>query len=69
MRANEPQTLRKEYSRVNKILDKECKQTSETLDDVIKSYEDLHVENHHKLEILLQKYEHLFDGTLLELNM
>jgi hypothetical protein len=31
--------------------------------------ENLHVEEQHKLKILLQKYEHLFDGTLGEFHM
>jgi hypothetical protein len=44
-------------------------QTSKSLDDVIKTYENLHVEEQHQLKILLQKYEHLFDGTLGEFNM
>jgi hypothetical protein len=39
------------------------------LDDVIKTSESLHVEEQHQLKILLQKYEHLFDGTLGEFNM
>jgi hypothetical protein len=39
------------------------------LDDVIKIFENLHVEEQHQLQILLQKYEHLFDGTLGGLNM
>jgi hypothetical protein len=67
--ANEPKTLRDEYSRANKILDAEYKQTSASLDDVIKTYENLHVEEQNQLKILLQKYEHLFDGTLGEFNM
>jgi hypothetical protein len=62
MSTNEPQTLRDEYSRATEILDAEYKPTS--LDDVIKTRENLHVEEHHQLKILLQKYEHLFDGTL-----
>jgi hypothetical protein len=37
--------------------------------DVIKTFEDLHAEEQHQLKILLQKYEHLFDGTLGEFNM
>jgi hypothetical protein len=61
MSANEPQTIRYEYSRVTKILDAEYK--PESLNDVIKAYENLHVEEQHQLNILLQKYEHLFDGT------
>jgi hypothetical protein len=67
MIANEPQTLRDEYSRATKILDSEYKPAS--LDDVIKTCENLHVEEQHQLKILLQKYEHLFDGTLGEFNM
>jgi hypothetical protein len=69
MSANEPQTLRDEYSRATKILDAEYKQISASLDDVIKTCENLHVEEQHQLKILLQKYEHLFDGTLGEFNM
>jgi hypothetical protein len=67
MSANEPQTLRDEYSRATKILNVEYKPAS--LDDVIKTCENLHVEEQHQLKELLQKYEHLFDGTLGEFNM
>jgi hypothetical protein len=67
MSANEPQTLTDEYSQTTKILDAEYKPAS--LDDVINTYENLHVEEQHQLCILLQKYEHLFDGTLGEFNM
>jgi hypothetical protein len=67
MSANEPQTLRDEYSQASKILDAEYKPT--ILDDVIKTCENLHVEKQHQLKALLQKYEHLFDGTLGEFNM
>jgi hypothetical protein len=42
MSANEPQTLRNEYYRVTKILDAEYMPSS--LDDVIKTCENLHVE-------------------------
>jgi hypothetical protein len=42
MSANEPQTLRDEYYRSTKILDAEYKPAS--LDDVIKTCENLHVE-------------------------
>jgi hypothetical protein len=42
MSANEPQTLRNEYSQVNKILDAEYKPAS--LGDVIKICQNLHVE-------------------------
>jgi hypothetical protein len=57
MIANEPQTLRDqdEYSRATKILDAEYKPAS--LDDVIKTCENLHVEEQHQLKILLQKYD------------
>jgi hypothetical protein len=64
---NEPQTLRDEYYRSTKILDSEYKPAS--LDDVIKTCENLHVEEQHQLKMLLQKYEHLFDETLGEFNM
>jgi hypothetical protein len=69
MSANEPQTLRDEYSRDTKILDAEYKPAS--LDDVIKTCENLHVEEHHQHKILLQKHEHPvhFDGSLGEFNM
>jgi hypothetical protein len=49
MSANEPPTLRDEYSRATKILDAEYKQTSASLDDVIKTCEILHVEEQHQL--------------------
>jgi hypothetical protein len=52
MSANEPQTLRNEYYRVTKILDAEYMPSS--LDDVIKTCENLHVEEQHQLKILLQ---------------
>jgi hypothetical protein len=58
MSANEPQMLRDEYSRPTNILDVEYKQTSASLDDLIKKYENLHVEEQHQLKILFQKYEH-----------
>jgi hypothetical protein len=69
MSASELQMLRDEYSRSTKILDTEYKQSSASLDDVIKTCENLHVEEQHQLKTLLQKYEHLFDGTLGEFNM
>jgi hypothetical protein len=59
MSANKPQTLRDEYSRATKILDADYKPVSASLDDVIKTCENLHVEEQHHLKILLQKYEHL----------
>jgi hypothetical protein len=53
MIANEAQTLRDEYSWATKILDAEYKPAS--LDDVIKTWQNLHVEEQHKLKILLHK--------------
>jgi hypothetical protein len=50
--------------RATKILDAEYKQVSASLDDVIKTCENLHIEEQHQLKILLQKYENLSDGTL-----
>jgi hypothetical protein len=64
MSANEPQILRDEYSQATKILDAEYKPAS--LDDVIKTCKNLHVEEQHQIKILFKKYEHLFDGTLGE---
>jgi hypothetical protein len=61
MSANEPQTLRDEYSRATKVLDPEYKPAR--LDDIIKTCENFQIEEQHQLKILLQKYEHLFDGT------
>jgi hypothetical protein len=69
MIANKPQTLRDEYSRAIKILDAEYKHVLAILEDVIKTCENLHVEEQHQLKPLLQKYEHLFDGTLGKFNM
>jgi hypothetical protein len=40
-----------------------------SLDNVIKTCENLHVEEQHQLKTLLPKYEHLLDGTLGEFNM
>jgi hypothetical protein len=47
MSANEPQTLRDEYSRATKFLNDEYKPAS--FDDVIKTCENLHVEEQHQL--------------------
>jgi hypothetical protein len=58
---------RDEYSQATKILDTEYNPAN--LDDVIKICENLHVEKQHQFKILLQKYEHLFDGTLGYFNM
>jgi hypothetical protein len=67
MSANQSQTLTDEYSQTTKTLDTKYKLAG--LDDVIKTCENLHVEEQHQLKILLQKHEHLFDGTLGEFNM
>jgi hypothetical protein len=50
MIANEPQTLRDEHSRATKILDAEYKHVPASLDDVIKTCENLHVEEQHQLK-------------------
>jgi hypothetical protein len=52
MSANEPQTLRDEYSRDTNILDDEYKPAN--LDDVIKTCENLHLEEQHQLKISIQ---------------
>jgi hypothetical protein len=57
------------YSHNTKIFDDEYNQTSASLDDVIKTCQSLHVEEKNQLKLLLQKYEHLFDGTLGKFNM
>jgi hypothetical protein len=62
LRENEQQTLRDEYSWATKILDAKYKPAS--LDDVISTCENPHVQEQHQLKILIQKYEHLFDRTL-----
>jgi hypothetical protein len=62
--ANEPQTVRCEYSQATKILDAEY-----SLDYFIKTCDNLHVEEQHQFKILLHKYEHLFDEILGEFNM
>jgi hypothetical protein len=67
MSANQPQMLRDEYSRATKILDAEYKPVS--LDDIIKTCENFHIEEHYQLTLLFQKYEHLFDGTSREFSM
>jgi predicted deacetylase len=67
--ANEPQMLKDQYSQATKTFDAEYKQTPASLDDVIKTCEILHVEEQHQLKIVLQNYEHLFDGKLGEFNM
>jgi hypothetical protein len=65
--ANEPQTLRDECFWATKTLDVDYKPAS--LDDIIKTCENLHIDEQHQIKTLHQKYEHLFDGTLGEFNM
>jgi hypothetical protein len=65
--ANEPQSLLNEFSCSTKILDAEYKPA--ILEEVSKTCENLNEEEQHKLLQVLQKDEHLFDGTLGEFNM
>jgi hypothetical protein len=69
LNANEPPTLRDEYSPDIKILDAEYKQVTASLDDVTNICGNLYVDEQNQLEMLLQKYEHLVDGTLGEFNI
>jgi hypothetical protein len=45
----------------------DCSESSSTYD--MKTCENLHIEEQHQLKLLLQKYEHQFDGTLGEFIM
>ncbi len=65
--SNEPQSLVNEFSRSTKILDADYKPA--ILEDVALMCENLKSEEQHQLLKLLQKYEHLFDGTLGQFNM
>ena len=56
-----------EFSRSTKILDAEYKPA--ILEEVIQICDNLNPEEQHHLLKLLQKYEHLFDGTLGEFHM
>jgi hypothetical protein len=67
MSSNKAKTLRNEYSWSTKILDADSKPAC--LDNVIKTCENLLVEEQHQLKILLQKYENLNDGSLEEFNL
>jgi hypothetical protein len=49
MSANEPQTLTNEYYWATRILDTEYEQVYASIDDVIKTSENLHVEEQHQL--------------------
>jgi hypothetical protein len=57
----ESQALNDEYSQSTKILDDENKPESSSLDNVIQTCKNLHVEEQHQLKELFQKHEHLFD--------
>jgi len=65
--SNEPKSLVDEFSRSTKILDAEYKPA--VLEDVTQMCTNLNTEEQHQLLKLLQKYEHLFDGTLGEFKM
>jgi hypothetical protein len=65
--ANEPESLVNEFSRSTKILDAEYKPA--ILEELTKTCENLTSEEEHQLLQVLQKYEHLFGGTLGEFNM
>jgi hypothetical protein len=67
MSSNESQTLTDEYSLAIEILDAEYKPAS--LDDAIKTCENLYVKEQYQLRILLKKYEGLVDVILGEFNM
>jgi hypothetical protein len=60
--ASEPQTLVSNVSCSTKILDAEYKPAC--LDEVIKMCDNLSQEKQKQFLHILQKYEHLFDGTL-----
>ena len=65
--ANEPQSLVNKFLLSNKILDAEYKPA--VLEQVTQMCENLNAEEQHQLLKLIQKYEHLFDGTLGKFNM
>jgi hypothetical protein len=65
--SNEPKSLVDEYLRSTKILDAEYKPA--ILEEVTQTCTNLNQEEQHKLLELLQKYEHLFDGTVGEFKM
>jgi hypothetical protein len=60
-------TLVSDLSRSSKILDAEYKPAC--LDEVIKMCDNLSQKEKRQLLRILQKYEHLIDGTLGEFNM
>jgi hypothetical protein len=65
--ANEPQTLVNKFSCPTKTLNAEYKPAC--LDEVIKMCANLSQGEQQQLLHILQKYEHLSDGTLVEFNM
>jgi hypothetical protein len=65
--ANEPKLLEDGYTRSSKILDAEYKPS--VLQEVVDTCINLNKKEKLQLLQLLQKYEHLFDGTLEEFNM
>jgi hypothetical protein len=65
--SNEPQSHVNKFSRSTKILD--AKYKPDILEDAAQTCENLYSEEQHQMVKLLQKYEHLFDGTLREFNM
>jgi hypothetical protein len=65
--ANEPQTLVSKLSCSTKILDSEYKPAC--LDEVINMRDNLSQQEQQQLLHILQKYDHLFDGTLGKFNM
>jgi hypothetical protein len=67
-KADEPQTLKDEYSRATKTLDAKYEQVSANLDDVVKTCQELHVKEQHQLKILLKIYR-IFYETLGEFSM
>jgi hypothetical protein len=62
--SNEPKSLVDEFWRSTKIPDAEYKPT--VLEEVTQMCTNLNKEEQQKLLELLQKYEHLFDGTVGE---
>jgi hypothetical protein len=67
--ANESQTSSDESSLATNTLDAEYKHVPASLYDVINPCESLHIEKNHQINMLLPKYEHLFDGTSGKFNM
>jgi hypothetical protein len=64
--SNEPKSLVDKFSQSTKILDAEYKPA--ILKEVTQMCNILNTEEQSQLLKLLQKYEHLFDGTLGEFN-